>query len=71
MHHQSADNYIAFNVNHPFAFMIFDTITTLIVMAGHYGDPTETMLVVHERQLTVGEREELLADVRKSTKGGI
>lgn len=54
-----------FEADHPFAFMIIDVKKKLIMMMGYFGDPRETMEVVHDEDITPAEREELLADMRE------
>ncbi|KAI1287030.1 Serpin B6 [Halotydeus destructor] len=60
------DEPIKFRADHPFAFMIIDATNILILMVGYFGDPRETLEVVHESQLTQAEKEALLADIRSN-----
>lgn len=51
-----------FTADHPFMYIILDSLTRTILMIGLYTDPNETLEVVHENQLGPEEAHQLYTD---------
>ena len=56
-----------FHASHPFGFMIVDTINQVIVMAGFYGDPEETMEVKQSNTLNEADRTRIYNEILDSS----
>lgn len=44
-----------FYADHPFLYMIIDSVTKTILLIGQYTDPSETLEIIHENQLSPEE----------------
>lgn len=51
-----------FLVDHPFMYLIIDSVTKTVLLSGLYRDPRETLEVVHETQLNPDEAHSLLTE---------
>lgn len=51
-----------FTTDHPFMYIIFDSVTCTILLMGLYTDPTETLEVIHESQLGNEEAHSILSE---------
>lgn len=51
-----------FTFDHPFMYIIMDSVTSTILLMGLYTDPTETLEVVHESQLNPEEAHNILTE---------
>ena len=51
-----------FTADHPFMYIIFDSLTRTILMIGLYTEPNETLEVIHENQLSPDEAHQLYTE---------
>lgn len=51
-----------FVANHPFMYIIMDSVTRTILLIGLYTDPSETLEVVHENQLSAEEAHQIYTE---------
>lgn len=51
-----------FTADHPFMYIIMDSITHTILLLGLYTDPSETLEVIHENQLSSEEAHQLYSE---------
>ncbi|XP_077232360.1 uncharacterized protein LOC143869142 [Tasmannia lanceolata] len=53
------DDFVA---DHPFMYIIFDSVTRTILLIGLYTDPVETLEVIHENQLSPEEAHQIYTE---------
>lgn len=51
-----------FVANHPFMYIIIDSLTETIILIGLYTDPSETLEVIHENQLSPEEAHQIYTE---------
>lgn len=51
-----------FTADHPFMYIIMDSVTKTILLIGLYTDPSETLEVVHENQLSPEEAHQIYTE---------
>lgn len=51
-----------FVADHPFMYIIMDSVTNTILLIGLYTDPSETLEVIHENQLSADEAHQLYTE---------
>lgn len=56
---KGVDEFVA---NHPFMYIIMDSLTKSILLIGLYTDPSETLEVVHEAQLSPGDAHQIYTE---------
>ena len=51
-----------FVADHPFMYIIMDSVTKTILLIGLYTDPSETLEVIHENQLSPEEAHQIYTE---------
>lgn len=57
--HAGAEEFVA---NHPFMYIIMDSVTRTILLMGLFTDPSETLEVIHENQLSPEEAHQIYTE---------